>query len=187
MLVSPAPLHRRTSRHCKWLSQSLELIMRFIAHQSPLNLITARFTAAHWSNTWMKQQMHSSQLCLESTSWIIYGVGVRKGRLEIVTTVPQCFHLLTRHNTYMKWHGHVPWLAQKIAQNSFRILVYNYRINTSELHDLSPWSRVLEKLTVTRFMKEFPLITDDELLLLYLVCPLLQFYLLIGARFERAS
>lgn len=36
-------------------------------------------------------------------------------------------------------------------------------------------------------MKEFPLVTDDELLLLYLVCTLLQLYLLTGARFERAS
>jgi hypothetical protein len=71
----------------------------------------------------------------------------------------------------------VPWLSGHTAQTSFLIEVCNYRINTSGLRDLTPWSRVLEKVIVSRFINKFPTTNDDELLYpsfqRYLTCLLL--------------
>jgi hypothetical protein len=58
----------------------------------------------------------------------------------------------------------VPWLSGKIAQTSFPVPVYKYRINTSGLRDLTPWTRVLEKVTVSRLINKFPTTCDKELL-----------------------
>jgi len=79
-------------------------------------------------------------------------------------------------SAYLCWHvtTRVPWSSGKITQTSFPVAVYNYRINTSGLRDLTPWSRVLGKVIVSRLINKFPTTCDEELLypsfLIYLIC-----------------
>ena len=95
-------------------------------------------------------------------------MGVRKGQPQIVIKAPQCLNLSTRHNIYEMIQTRVPWLSEKIARISFIIVVYNYRINKSELHDLTPWSRVLAKVIVSRLINKLQTTSDDKLLCLLL-------------------
>jgi hypothetical protein len=64
-----------------------------------------------------------------------------------------------------------PWTSS--SQTSFSVEVYNYRFNTSRLRDPIPWSRVLEKVIVSRLINKFPTTCDEELLypsfLIYLI------------------